>query len=220
MLQLWGWRAALVAAALFLAASAQAAPITYHYTSGSATVTATAGTSTLGTATLSLNGVFAAFNAASGDLTDFSFTTTPNQWIVLNTVFGGFNQVWINNATMHPGPGYTTLSTTLLSPGHWNTSVAPVVVDASYTGKNSITSTTAGPFALSYTNTTPLGANIDVIAGTFTLQGITLGIIPVPGEVNPVIVKADVTFSGVPEPATFGLVALAGLGIGLLRKRG
>jgi hypothetical protein len=222
MLRSWGY-AAVAAVAVLWAAGAQGASVTYQYSSGQATITATAGTSTIGVGTLTLNGQFAAFDSTSGDLTNFSFTTTPNQWIVLNTVFGGFNQVWVNSATMAPGPGYATLSTTQVSPGHWNTSVAPVVVNAVYTGKNSITNTSAGPFPLSYTNVTPLNSTIDVIGGTFTLQGITLGIIPVPGETNPVIVKADVTFEGatpVPEPAAAGLLALAGLALGLLRKRG
>jgi hypothetical protein len=217
MLRSWGY-AAVAAAAVLWTTGAQGASITYHYSSGSATITATSGTQTIGVGTLSLNGQFAAFDSTSGDLTNFSFTTTPNQWIVLNTVFGGFNQVWVNSATMHPGAGYGTLATTQISPGHWNTSVMPVVVDAVYTAKNTITNTSIGPLPLSYTNATPLNATIDVIDGTFTLQGITLGIISVPGEANPLIVKADVTF--VPEPAAAGLLALAGLALGLLRKRG
>ena len=61
---------------------------------------------------------------------------------------------------------------------------------------------------------TPLNANIDILAGTFTLQGITLGIVPVPGEALPVIVTANLTFQGatavpVPEAQSFGLAALA-----------
>jgi len=218
----WGI-AAIAAAALLFSAGAEAASTTYQYSSGQATITASAGTSTIGIGTLTLNGQFASFDTTSGDLTNFSFTTTPNQWIVLNTAFGGFDQVWVNSAAMVPGSGYATLATTLTSPGHWNTSVAPVVVNAVYTAKNSITLASVGPVPLSYTNVTPLNSTIDIVGGTFTLQGITLGIISVPGEANPLIVKADVTFQGaqvVPEPAALGLVAIAGIAFGLLRKRG
>jgi hypothetical protein len=218
----WGLRAALVTAAIVWAGRSEAAPVVYQYTSGAATVTASAGATTLGTATLTLNGVQATFDSVTGDLTDFQFTTVANQWVVLNTPFGGFDQVWVNSASVVPGPGYSTLATTPVGVGHWNTSVAPVVVNAVYTAKNSVTLATTGAIPISYTNATPLNATIDVISGSFTLQGITLGIIPVPGESNPLIVGATITFSGaqqVPEPAAVGLVALAGLGLALARMR-
>ena len=86
-----GWAALSLTAALAFALSAQAAPVLYQYTSGQATVTASSPSGTLGVATLNLNGVFADFDSVTGQLTDFQFTTSPNQWIVLNTVYGGFN---------------------------------------------------------------------------------------------------------------------------------
>jgi hypothetical protein len=221
MLDFRGWRAAALAAALGFAVPAQAAPVLYQYTNGAATVTATSVLTTLGVATLSLNGIFAEFDSDTGLLTNFQFTTAPNQWISLSTVYGGFDQVWVNSASVVPGVGYHTLSTTQISPGHWNVSVLPVDVNAVWTGRNSHTLATAGPFPLSYTNATPLNATIDVLAGTFTLQGITLGVIPVPGE-QPVTVSAVLTFQGAhaaPEPTAFGLLALAALGLAFARSR-
>ncbi|HTO53051.1 MAG TPA: PEP-CTERM sorting domain-containing protein [Myxococcota bacterium] len=173
----------------------------------------------IGSATLTLNGVSADFDAATGDLTGFNFTTTPNQWIVLNTPFGGFDQVWINSASVVPGPGFGTLASTPLGPGHWDVSVLPVVVNAVYTAKNSVTSASVGPIPLSYTNSTPLNATIDVVSGTFVLQGITLGMVSVQGEANPLVVGATITFSGVPEPGSASLLLLGGLGFALARMR-
>lgn len=221
MLDLRGWRAAILAAALGFALPAQAASVLYQYTNGSATVTATSVLTTLGIATFTLNGVFAEFDSDTGMLTDFQFTTTPNQWISLSTVYGGYDQVWVNSASVVPGVGYHTLSATQISPGHWNVSVMPVDVNAVWTGRNSQTLATAGPFPLTYTNATPLNATIDTLAGTFTLQGITLGVIPVPNE-NPVTVSAVLTFQGatpVPEPMAFGLLALATVGLAFARSR-
>jgi hypothetical protein len=215
-------RTVLAAAALALggAATANAAPITYQYASGQATITVTAGVTALGTATLNLNGVFATFDAALPSLTNFQFTTAPNQWITLVNLFGGFDQIWVNSGSLVPGTGYGTVSGTNLGSGHYLVSVAPVVVNGVYTGRNSQNNTSAGPFPISYTNATPLNATIDVIGGNFTLQGITLGIVPVPGEQFPAVIKADITFRGatpVPEATTGALLALAA--VGLLARR-
>jgi hypothetical protein len=219
-----GCLAALIAALLGIAASASAAPILYQYTSGQATITVTAGASTLAIKTLNLNGIFAEFDEGAIALTGFNFQTAPDQWLVLSTVYGGFDQVWINSANVVPGAGYATVSSAVLpGVGHYQVSVAPVVVNGVYTARNSITSATLGPAPISYTNVTPLNANIDLTAGTFTLQGVTLGIVPVPGESLPVIVTANLTFQGaqqvpVPEAPSFALAALA-LGLLALARR-
>jgi hypothetical protein len=221
MLEFTGWRAVLLALAIALAAPAQAAPVLYQYTSGQATVTATSVLTTLGVETFTLNGIFAEFDSDTGQLTDFHFTTTPNQWIVLSTVYGGFDEVWVNSASVVPGTNYGTVSSTPLGPGRWSVSVMPVDVNAVYTGRNSQTQVTAGPFPLGYTNATPLSATINANDGTFRLEGITLGIVPVPGEA-PVTIGAVLTFQGatpVPEPAALGLVALAALALAARKVR-
>ena len=209
-----GCLAAVVAALLATAGSASAAPVLYQYTSGQATITATAGSTTLAVKTLNLNGIFAEFDESTITLTNFNFQTSPDQWLVLSTFYGGFDQVWINSANVVPGVGYGPYvpGSTLPGVGHYQVSVLPVVVNGVYTARNSITNVTLGPAAISYTNATPLNANIDTLAGTFTLQGVTLGIVPVPGEALPVIVTANLTFQGaqqVPEVQSFGLAALA-----------
>src|SRR5262249_49903387 len=68
-----GCVAALVAALLGIALPAAAAPVLYQYTSGSATITVTAGASTLAIKTLPLNGVFAKFDDSAPQRADFNF---------------------------------------------------------------------------------------------------------------------------------------------------
>ena len=75
---------------------------------------------------------------------------------------------------------------------------------------------------INFTNLSPLVANIDLIEQTFILEGVTLAMIWVPGEVNPMVVKADLTFKGfatAPEPATVSLLLLAAIGIVGARAR-
>lgn len=219
MLNSRGWRVAAIAAVIAFAAPAQAAH--YQYTSGTATITASSPTGIIGSAPFSLNGVFADFDTDTGLLTDFHFTTAPDQWITLSTAYGGYDQIWVNSASVIPGPGYATTSSTLNSPGHWNIKVKPVAVDATYTAKNSITLATVGPVTLpTFLNPNDLNATIDANTGSFTLQGITFGSLLVSG--TPVVIGAVVTFHGattVPEPAAFGLLALAASALAFARSR-
>jgi len=218
---------ALVAGALSLAGRAQAVSTLYQFTSGQATITVTTGATTLtplAPPVLTLNGIFAEFNDVGPALNDFEFTTSPNQAITLVAAYGGYDQIVVNSASLTPGVGYTHYGASVVIPGQqYAVSVAPVHVDAVYSAAYS-----AGPppppasnIPLSFDNVTPLVATIDIIAGTFTLQGITLGVLVIPGEAYPLIVKADLSFQGIvpvstPEP---GVLALVGVGLGFLAAR-
>lgn len=213
------WLAAAVAALLGFAAPAQAAH--YQYSSGTATITASGPTGIIGSAPFALSGAFADFDTDTGLLTDFHFTTAPDQWLVLNTPLGGYDQIWVNSASVMPGPGFATTQTTLNSPGHWNIQVNPLAIDATFTAKNSVTLATLGPVTLpTIVSPYDLNATIDANADSFTLQGITIGAFTVSG--TPIVVGAVITFHGatpVPEPAAFGLLALAGLALASARSR-
>jgi hypothetical protein len=219
-----GWVAALVAAALTLSGSAHAAPVLYQFVSGQAFITVTAGTTTLAAAPLALNGIFAEFDSVVPALTDFDFTTAPNQAINLSSAFGGYDQIVVNSASLSPGAGYTNLFASDNGGGNYSVTVAPVhvagIYSASYSGGPPPAPVNNVP--IMFDNTTPLIATIDIVGGTFTLGGITLAVIPVPGEAEPLVVKADLTFAGivpVPEPGLFGLVGLGLAGLVALRAR-
>jgi hypothetical protein len=219
-----GWVAALVAAALTLSGSAQAAPVLYQFVSGQAFITVTAGTTTLAATPLALNGIFAEFDSVVPALTDFDFTTAPNQAINLSSAFGGYDQIVVNSASLSPGAGYTNLFASDNGGGNYSVTVAPVhvagIYSASYSGGPPPPPVSNVP--IMFDNTTPLIATIDIVGGTFTLGGITLAVIPVPGEAEPLVVKADLTFAGivpVPEPGLFGLVGLGLAGLVALRAR-
>jgi hypothetical protein len=221
-----GWIAALAAMILGASTSASAAPVVYQFLLGQANISVTSGTTTLvENVTLHLDGIFATFDDVAPALTDFQFTTAPGQTITLASAFGGYDDIVVESASMQPGPGYTNLFAAQIGPNTYQVAVAPVVVNGVYSASNS-----AGPppppvtnIPISFMNTSPLVANIDLIEQTFILEGITLAMIWVPGEVNPAVVKADLTFKGmsfVPEPATAGLLALTVVGLVALRARG
>ncbi len=220
-----GWVAALAAMLWGTAASAIAAPVEYLFLSGQANISVTAGTTTLvEDSVLLLDGIDATFDDDLAQLVDFHFTTAPGQTITLSQAFGGYDDIIVESASMTPGPGYTNLFGAQIGPNTYQVAVAPVMVNGIYSASNS-----TGPppppvsnIPIDYLNTSPLVANIDLVEETFILEGITLAEIWVPGETQPLVVKADLTFKGMafaPEPATVSLLVLTGIGLVALRAR-
>jgi hypothetical protein len=177
------------------ASSAQAAPLLYNFTSGTARVTATFGALTIASSTIVLNGTQVTFDQSPASLTSFQFTA-PTSVIPLLSILSG-TSLTLSGLSVVPGAGYSNLSATVAG------------------GIN------AGPSAFSQTNAALSGQIRLGGGGTLALNGITLGVVTLPAAgVFPggnVTIKADVIFNGiVPEPGT---ALLMGMGIAGLAAR-
>jgi hypothetical protein len=217
------WVSAWVILVVCLGASAHAtaAPI-YTFTTGTATVTVTAGGVELtgpGGAVLDMSGVFVEFDDGIPLLVDFSMTITPGQMFTLVTPYGGYDEITIESAELTPGVGYSQVSGTDLGGGFYSVSVVGVLVDAIYGASFSGGPPPTPVAGVALPFTTFMAASIQVTgSGEFSMVPIDFGSLPVfPGETDPLVITADITWSGiVPEP---GATILLGLGLMRLSAR-
>ena len=213
----------LLAGLLFLVptGAAQAAPITYFFTGGSATVSATFGTTTIGAGSIPLTGTQVTFDAAVPEVVSFSFDSTGPHVIPLTGILTG-TSITLSNVQITPGVPFTNFSVTG-GPSVFNYTIGTVDVDA-----------TAALSGLINAPAAPVGLTNPFITGQLTLggggemqiTGITLGSLILPpalpffpgGEVS---IKADIIFTGiVPEPGTALLLGSGIALIGAVGRRG
>lgn len=201
--------------------AAQAAPVTYFFTGGYATISATFGASTIGAATIPLTGTQAVFDTAPAGLVTFDFDSTGPHVIPLTGILTG-TSITLSNLQVAPGVPYTNFSVTG-GPTTYNFVVGGVDVTGTAALSGLINS---GPSPVGFTNPT-LAGQIQLGTGTLALNGITIGVVPVPAfppffAGGNVTVKADIVFTGiVPEPGTAVLLGagLAGMGAAGRRSR-
>jgi hypothetical protein len=208
-----------VVSLLGAAAGLEAAPVTYNFTSGSATLTLTApivGSLLAPASTIGLTGTQVTFDATALQVNSFQFDDAGPSNISGAGLLAG-TTVTITNLNIIPGGGYSTLSASGTNP--YNYLVGPIDVSGSYALSGAINQA-ATPFS----STNPFLAGQITLGGTtnLSLNGITLGVFTLPAQLGggSATLKADVLFSGVvPVPAAVWLFG-SGLGLlGVLRRR-
>jgi hypothetical protein len=198
-------------------AGAQAAPVTYNFTSGQAVLSLIGPTGTLVNGTVPFTGTQTTFDAAVPSLTSFQFNNPgtvnlPGSGLLALTTFS------LTNLNIVPGGGYTNISTSGSNP--YNFLVGPVNVSGSYALSGAINQVLT-PFSQ---NQPSFGGTITTAGAATTLQltGITLGVFALPQGLGSATLKADITFVGaVPVPAAAPLLgsALGLAGVPFLRRR-
>lgn len=207
------FRLLLAALFLWLPLSATATPVTYNFTAGQITVTATL-LPTLGppqtillngqpSVTVGLTGTSVTFDTAvvpGNALPAFSLVTSPAGPLTLTPALGLISTVSFTALTIVPG---TLYSSSVVGTNPYNFNAGPILVSGS------ITTNLGGPAAFSITTPTATGqVNLSVnnSINTLDLNGISIWSGTIAG-LGTLLVKGDVQFNGVPEPGLAVLMA-------------
>jgi PEP-CTERM motif len=211
----------LVVAATLLASSVQAAPITYLFTSGQVTITATVGGNPVaGPVTVPLTGTAVQIDEPT-TLNYMILTIGSTGSISISPAYLGYTSINIDFATLSAFAG----SLSLFDPGPpagYNYTIGPVNVAGQFdaTNTNPFMNLTNQPFGFS--NPSASGTLFVDTNVALALDGITIGSIDPdgPGGNDPLVLKGDFIFEGVvPEPGTAILLGLGLAGVAVRRRR-
>lgn len=217
-------RVTAILIALVCPIAASAAPVTYQFGAGAATLTLTSGTTAIGSASLAMDGLYVTFDDALPSLVDFRFTTAASGAIALSSPYGGYDEIQVLSSSLSPALGYTNLAASDLGGGSFFVVVGPVESAGVFSAHDS---TGLHPDliaqAFQFSNSNPLVANLSLLNGTLELTGITLAVLPPgAGELEPLVIKADVSWSGaqpIPEPGSIALALAGAAVVGLALRR-
>jgi len=205
---------------LGIATGAQAVPVVYNFTGGSATLSLT-GTGNVSllqpNSSVPLTGTQVTFDTSPVQIPSFLFNAAGPSVISGANLLAG-TTLTVTNLIIAPAGGYTTIAGFGTNP--YNYTVGPVAVSGTYSLAGAINQA-ATPFS----STNPTLSGQVTLAGantTLSLNGITLGIFTLPPALGggSATLKADVLFTGVvPVPAAVWLFGSA-LGLmGVMRRR-
>lgn len=204
---------------------AGAVPITYFHDSGSVTLTATAGATTLASGIdASLTGIQVTFDADAPAVVDILLTMAPVGPITLLAPYAGYDTITIHSATLATTNAFVGTGVTLLNAAvaNYAYTVGPLAVFGAFSATNSAGPPPAPIVANSFAAITPSasgGITVNATNGDFTLLGVTIAQFPPPvnsTETDNLVIKADFVFRGqpgVPEPTTAALLGLGLLGL-------
>lgn len=187
-----------------------ASPVTYEYTGGSVTITATIGSSTVAEpTTIALTGNYATFDATAGTLTNFNFAASGSTTVALTGVLAG-ESITVSNLVATPGAGYTS-STMGFGGGLYSFNASPVNAQGQYSLSGTLWNVASTAFDV---NSTGLTGQLQTVGDQFALNGITIATKSTGGQT--VTLKADVDFTGLQAVPVPPAVWLLGSGLGLM----